>query len=169
MDLASSAEAKMTSSLISMTEALIWSEQNHAGLFEYNQYRIFIDSRVTETLTFILCSNSNKQITIQLLRCCTLLIHNLTEESCKNYLISSQLFSELISQPFDFSDDEIVENYTSMLKGLAFNLNKMQLLHLVTSKNFTLFTSAMMFFNYKENLVKTAGRAVVLNVLKCKE
>ena len=159
----------MISCLISMTEALIWSEQNHAGLFEYNKIRIFIDSRIAETLTFILCSTSNRQVIIQLLRCSTLLIHNLTEESCKNYLISSQFFSELISQPFDFSDDEIIENYTSMLKGLAFNLNKMQLLHLVTSKNFTLFTSAMMFFNYKENLVKTAARAVVLNVLKCKE
>lgn len=93
----------------------------------------------------------------------------MTDESCKNFLISSQFYSELISQPFDFTDDEIVENYMSMLKGFAFNLNQMQLLHLVTSKNFTLFTAAMMFFNYKENLVKTAARAVVLNVLKCKD
>lgn len=55
-----------------------------------------------------------------------------------------------------------------MLKCYSVNLSQNHLLHLVTSKNFSLFTSALMFFNHKESLVKTASRTVVLSILKCK-
>jgi hypothetical protein len=112
-------------------------------------------------------NNPDRHLTIQLLRCSSLLIHNLSDESSKSFLISSGFFSELISSPYDFSDDEIIENYTSMLKGFSVNLSQNLLLHLVTSKNFSLFTCALMFFNHSENLVKTAARTVVINILKC--
>lgn len=155
-------KARVVEILCSLSEALIWSEQNHSNLFEY-----FSTSSLPSLLTYILCQQPEREVILQLLQSATLLIHNLTQESTKNFLIRSEFYSELISQPFDFTDEEIIEHYSSLLKGLAVNLSRNQLLECVLTKHYTLFTGAMMFFNYPENLVKTASRAVVLNILKC--
>lgn len=90
------------------------------------------------------------------------------QQPSKDYLINSNFYTEIISQPFDFTDDEIIENYTSLLKGLAVNLTRSQLIEIVLTKHYSLFTGAMMFFNYHENLVKTASRTVILTILKRK-
>lgn len=73
------------------------------------------------------------------------------------------------SFPFDFTCEEIVENYLSYLKGLAVNTSKEIIKNYLLEKNFSFFTGAMMFFNYKDSLVKTASRTVILTVIKCKE
>ena len=114
----------------------------------------------------ILCQQFDRSVIIQLLQTGILLIHNLTKDSSKDFLIQSAFYTELISQPFDFTDEEVVENYTSFLKGLAVNLSRSQILEIVTSKHYTLFTGAMMFFNYQDHLVKNASRTVILSILK---
>ena len=119
-----------------------------------------------EIFANILCQQNDRLVIIQLLQTANLLIHNLNKESSKDYLLSSIFYSEIISQPFDFTDDEIIENYASLLKGLAVNLQQSQLLQLILTKHFSLFTGAMMFFNYKENIIKTGSRTVILSILK---
>lgn len=116
--------------------------------------------------TNILCQQADRLITIQLLQSAYLLVHNLKSDSDKSTLIDSEFFTEIISQPFDFTDDEIIENYASLLKGLAVNLNKDQLTGLVLNKNFSLYTGAMMFFNFKDQIIKTSSRTVILRILK---
>lgn len=83
----------------------------------------------------------------------------------KNYLLRNQFYKEILSHPFDFTDDEIIENYMSLIKGLAVNLPISQLKDYLIENHYALFTAAMMFFNYQEALVKTASRTVVLRVL----
>ena len=121
-----------------------------------------------DLFTSILCQQSDKSVNIQLLQTANLLIHNLADEASKDFLIKSEFYSEIISQPFDFSDSEIIENYTSFLKGLSVNISRAQMIEVIKSKHFTLFTAAMMFFNYPDSLVKTASRTVILNILKRK-
>ena len=114
----------------------------------------------------ILESSNNREITIQLLQTATLLAHNLVEEDHKSYLLSSRFFSQIVSYPFDFTDEEIVENYISYLKGLAINISKHQLITFLLKKSFSLFAGAMMFFNYKDSLVRTASRTIILTLVK---
>ena len=94
------------------------------------------------------------------------MIHNLKKNSSKDYLLSTQFYKEILSHPFDFTDDEIIENYLSLLKGLAVNLDMYQLRNFVLDNHYTLFTGAMMFFNNSESLIKTASRTVVLHILR---
>lgn len=82
--------------------------------------------------------------------------------------MKSQFFKEILSHPLDFADHEIVDNYMNLLKGISVNLNKGQLRDYVLDNNFTLFTGAMIFFNYSEDIVKTTSRSVVLSILNCK-
>jgi Uncharacterised conserved protein/CLEC16A C-terminal len=102
---------------------------------------------------------------VQLLQSASLLVHNLREDESKDYLLASDFYREILSHPFDFTDDEIIENYMSVLKGLAVNLSEIQLKQYLINNHYALFTGAMMFFNYPESLIKTASRTVVLHVL----
>ena len=72
----------------------------------------------------------------------------------------------IVSYPFNFTDEEIVDHYMSYLKGLAINMPKMLLIKFLLNKQFSLFAGAMMFFNYKETLIKTASRTIILTVIK---
>lgn len=124
-------------------------------------------SRNTQlSLCGILENCSDHQIILQLLQTATLLIHNLSKDEDKSYLVSSKFCSNLVSFPFDFTNDEVVDNYMSYIKGLAVNLNKNSLAKFLLTHNFALFSGAMMFFHYKDPLIRTASRTVILSILK---
>lgn len=76
--------------------------------------------------------------------------------------------SKLVSFAFDFTDEDIVESYLSFIKGVSVNVSKPQLVKFLLAHNFSLFICAMMFFKYKESMIKTASRTVLLNIIKCK-
>lgn len=105
---------------------------------------------------------------IQLIQTANILSHNLSKPEHKVYLLSSEFYSNIVSHPFDFSDEEIVENFSSLLKGLATNTSSDKLIFFVLENNFSLYARSLIFINYPDNLVKTAARTVILTLLKCK-
>jgi hypothetical protein len=107
-------------------------------------------------------------VIIQLIQTANILSHNLAQPEHKVYLLSSDFYSYIVIHPFDFADEEIVENYTSLLKGLATNTSVDKLVGFVIDNNFSLYARALMFINYKDNLIRTAARTVILTLLKCK-
>ena len=151
--------------LRAISEALIFSEQNNLEFFRYELCSFFQYSGILALYSKLLQQDFDKTITVQLMQSATLLIHNLREASHKDFLLNSQFYKEILSHPFDFTDDEIIENYISLLKTLAVNLDIPQLRNYLLDNHYTLFTGAMMFFNYPETLIKTASRTVVLHVL----
>lgn len=106
---------------------------------------------------------------IQLIQTANILSHNLAKPEHKVYLLSSEFYSNIVSYPFDFGDEEIVENYTSLLKGLSTNTSSDKLIGFVKDNNLSLYARSLMFINYPDNLVKTAARTVILTLLKCKK
>ena len=84
------------------------------------------------------------------------------------YLISSEFYSNIVSYPFNFADDDIVENYISLLKSLATNVSSDKLICFILDNNFSLYARAIMFINNPDNLIKTAARTVILTILKSK-
>lgn len=152
-------------SLRIITEALIWSDQNSIEFFPYLTISIFESHNVLGTYSKLLRQDFERTVIIQLLQSANILIHNLKNEDSKSYLLKNQFYKEILSHPFDFTDDEIIENYMSLIKGLAVNLPISQLRDYLIENHYALFTAAMMFFNYQEALVKTASRTVVLRVL----
>ena len=113
----------------------------------------------------LLAQDFEKTIIIQLLQSANILAHNLKNAENKNYLLRNPFYREILSHPFDFTDDEIIENYMSLIKSLAVSLPIRQLKDYLVDNHYALFTAGMMFFNYHEALVKTASRTVVLRVL----
>lgn len=119
-----------------------------------------------ETYHNLLVQDFDREITIQLLQSSSMMIHNISSEAFKKYLLQTEYFKQVFSHAYDFADSEIIENYMSLLKGLAVNLSCQELRDYLFESNFSLFTGAMIFFNNPEPLVKTSARNVVLKVLK---
>ena len=78
-------------------------------------------------------------------------------------------YSNIVSYPFDFADEEVAENYVSFLKSLATNVSSDKLIGFILDNNFSLYAGARMFINNKDTLIKTAARTVILTILKCKK
>ena len=83
-------------------------------------------------------------------------------------MLESKFYREILRHSFDFSDDEIIENFLSLLKGLAVNLDSLVLKNFLISDQFSLFIAAIIFVNHKESLIKTASKTVILKILSCK-
>lgn len=116
--------------------------------------------------TRILNLQNHREIAIQIIQTATILIHNLNDKGSLKFLLNSDFYSEIVSFPFDFTDDEIIENYMSLLKGLAINLDQELLKSFVIEKQYRLYTGALMFLNYKESMIKTSARTVILTILR---
>ena len=74
--------------------------------------------------------------------------------------------NEIISHPFDFSDEEIVQIYMSLLKGLAVNLAAESIPYFIVQDRCPLYHQAILFYNFPESLIKTAARTVALSVMR---
>lgn len=80
--------------------------------------------------------------------------------------MGSDFFYVLVEKQYDFSDEEIVENFMSFLKGLAANLTEDLLLGYVIRTKFAIFSKAFIFFGYLDPMIKNAARTVILTIIK---
>ena len=74
----------------------------------------------------------------------------------------------IITNEFDFGNEEVLAYYISFLKNLSLVLNKdtVHFFHNEHVTDFPLFSKAVAMFNHKESMVRVAVRTIVLNVLK---
>lgn len=162
---------KVVELLRAIAEALVWSEQNQGGLFEY-----FCEQNIMGYFLTMLKTQSNRSVTIQILQTVNILAHNIANPTsiCKlhaDFLMSNNTFNDIIVHPFDFNDEEILLNYISLLKGLAVSLNDETLQMFITKVmarqgSFPLLSQAAQFYNHPEAMVRTSSRTVVINILK---
>lgn len=96
-----------------------------------------------------------------------MLVHNLKNKQDKDYLLKHQFYKEILKHSFDFSDEEITENFVSLVKSLSVNISNSQLKGYLIDNDFNLFTAATMFMNHTEWLIKTAAKTTILKILSC--
>ncbi|OMJ90324.1 hypothetical protein SteCoe_7351 [Stentor coeruleus] len=146
-----------------IAEELIWSEQNQGDFFNHA-----VENNLLKLFWDILTDVKLRDVHIQLIQSATLLIHNLSSDKCKKYLLNTMFYKDIVSFTFDFSDEEIVENYVSMLKAFAVNLKPEMFSEYLSNNNFALLAGTMMFMNYHEAMIKTAARTVILSIFTLK-
>ena len=133
----------------------------------YFLHSSFVNQNALQYLALLLERCVEKSIIIQLIQTANILAHNLTRPEHMVYLLSSEFYSNIVTHPFDFADEEVVENYLSLLKGLATNISSDKLISFVIDNNFSLYARARMFISNNDVLIKTAARTVILTILKC--
>lgn len=80
--------------------------------------------------------------------------------------MSNNFINQLITQKFDFSDEELLAFYISFLKGIALKFDKdiIQFFFQKETKKFPLFEESIRFFNYNDSMVRSAIRVITLKV-----
>jgi hypothetical protein len=164
---------KVVENIRAITEEIIWSEQNKGDFFKYFLRRYSIECNLFRLFWNFLNDTKIKEVQVQLMQTATMFIHNLTSQESKSkknieQLLNTLFYRDIVCFDFDFSDEEVVEIYLSMLKTFAINLKPEMFSEFVSVNSFSLLTGAITFMNYHDSMIKTASRTVILSIFSCK-
>ncbi|KAI9565619.1 hypothetical protein GHT06_009411 [Daphnia sinensis] len=153
----------LVESLRSITEILIWGDQNDSSVFDF-----FLEKNMLSFFLRIMKQKCGSFVCVQLLQTLNILFENIRNETSLYYLLSNNHVNCIIVHKFDFSDEEVMAYYISFLKTLSLKLN-VHTIHFFFNENtndFPLYTEAIKFFNHSESMVRIAVRTLTLNVYK---
>ncbi|KAF6024766.1 CLEC16A [Bugula neritina] len=155
--------ALLVETLRSISEILIWGDQNDSTVFDF-----FLEKNMLVFFIKYLEQKSGQYISVQLLQTLNILFENISKETCIYFLLSNNHVNSIISHQFDFTDEEVMAYYISFMKTLSLKLNKYTIHFFFNehSEDFPLYTQAIKFFNHSESMVRIAVRTITLNIYK---
>ena len=118
-----------------------------------------------------LATTNIKEVKTQLLQTLAIMIQNLKNQSYIFYMFSNNHINDLIVHKFDFSDEELLAYYISLMKSCSMKLDPdtVQFFYNERLNDLPLFTEAIRFFNHPESMVRIAVRTISLNVYKVED
>ncbi|KAA3485979.1 Protein CLEC16A [Gossypium australe] len=150
--------------LRSIAELLTYGDQHDSSFFEF-----FMEKQVMGEFVRILNISKTVTVSLQLLQTISILIQNLRREHAIYYMFSNEHVNYLITYSFDFRNEELLSYYISFLRAISGKLNKNTISLLVKTQDeevvsFPLYVEAIRFAFHEESMVRTAVRAITLNV-----
>lgn len=150
--------------LRSIAELLTYGDQHDSSFFEF-----FMEKQVMGEFVRILNISRTVTVSLQLLQTISILIQNLRREHAIYYMFSNEHVNYLITYSFDFRNEELLSYYISFLRAISGKLNKNTISLLVKTQDeevvsFPLYVEAIRFAFHEESMVRTAVRAITLNV-----
>ncbi|KAL1198210.1 Protein TRANSPARENT TESTA 9 [Cardamine amara subsp. amara] len=150
--------------LRSIAEILTYGDQHDPSFFEF-----FMEKQVMGEFVRILRVSKTVTVSVQLLQTMSIMIQNLKSEQAIYYLFSNEYVNYLITYTFDFQHEELLSYYISFLRAVSGKLNKHTISLLLKTENdvvvsFPLYVEGIQFAFHEENMIRTAVRALTLNV-----
>ncbi|XP_019442736.1 PREDICTED: uncharacterized protein LOC109347374 [Lupinus angustifolius] len=150
--------------LRSIAELITYGDQHDRSFFEF-----FMEEQVAGEFVRILKLSRTVSVPLQLLQTVSIMVQNLRSEHAIYYMFSNEHINYLITYSFDFRNEELLSYYISFLRAISGKLNKSTVSLLVKTHgdevvSFPLYVEAIRFAFHEENMVRTAVRAVTLNV-----
>ena len=154
--------ADIVETIREITEILIWGENRDSAFFDF-----FCEKSLLADFVRVLgIPDIPSRIKVQLLQTLSILITNVNTETNLYYLFSNNYINQLIATNFDFSDEEILAYYISLLKSLCLKLNTETVKFFFTRKSFPLYTQAVRFFGHNDQMVRTGVCTLTLAVFR---
>ncbi|XP_060172405.1 protein TRANSPARENT TESTA 9 isoform X2 [Lycium barbarum] len=150
--------------LRSISELITYGDQHDVAYFEF-----FMEKQVMGEFVRILRISRTVIVSLQLLQTMSIVIQNLKNEHSIYYMFSNEHINHLITYSFDFRNEELLSYYISFLRAISGKLNKNTISLLVKTHNeevvsFPLYVEAIRFAFHEESMIRTAVRALTLNV-----
>ncbi|XP_051150372.1 protein TRANSPARENT TESTA 9 isoform X2 [Andrographis paniculata] len=150
--------------LRSIAELITYGDQHDPTYFE-----LFMEKQVMGEFVRILKISRIQVISLQLLQTMSIMIQNLKCEHSIYYMFSNEHVNYLISYQFDFRNEELLSYYISFLRAISGKLNKDTISLLFKTQDdevvsFPLYVEAIRFAFHEESMIRTAVRALTLNV-----
>jgi len=173
--------AVVVDTLKQISELMVYGDKNNAERFfevfcERNMLRTFVDL-FQEGGGGALSNPRHDEVRVQVLQTVSILLMNIANQRSLFYLLSNNFVNELISSPFDMNHEELLGYYISLLKtlSLSFNRDTIQFFYYrsvqkknaseqIATESFPLYTQAVRLYSNEESMVRTAVRAITLNV-----
>ncbi|CAN1149747.1 Protein TRANSPARENT TESTA 9 [Linum perenne] len=150
--------------LRSISELITYGDQHDSSFFEF-----FMEQQVMGEFVRIIKLSKSMTISLQLLQSMSIMIQNLRTEHAIYYMFSNEYINFLITYTYDFRNEELLSYYMSFLRAISGKLNKNTISLLVKTQNedivsFPLYVEAIRFAFHQESMIRTAVRALTLNV-----
>ncbi|WRX34046.1 CLEC16A/TT9 [Theobroma cacao] len=150
--------------LRSIAELLTYGDQHDSSFFEF-----FMEKQVMGEFIRILKISKTVTVSLQLLQTISIMIQNLKSEHAIYYMFSNEHVNYLITYSFDFHNEELLSYYISFLRAISGKLDRNTISLLVKTQDeevvsFPLYVEAIRFSFHEESMVRTAVRALTLNV-----
>ncbi|KAK4370180.1 hypothetical protein RND71_009655 [Anisodus tanguticus] len=150
--------------LRSISELITYGDQHDVAYFEF-----FMEKQVMGEFVRVLRISRTVIVSLQLLQTMSIVIQNLKNENSIYYMFSNEHINHLITYSFDFRNEELLSYYISFLRAISGKLNKNTISLLVKTHNevvvsFPLYVEAIHFAFHEESMIRTAVRALTLNV-----
>ncbi|KAK7347776.1 hypothetical protein VNO80_22315 [Phaseolus coccineus] len=150
--------------LRSIAELITYGDQHDPSFFEF-----FMEKQVMGEFLRVLKLTRTVSVPLQLLQTLSIMVQNLKSEHAIYYMFSNEYINYLITYPFDFRNEELLSYYISFLRAISGKLNKNTVSLLVKTcgdevVSFPLYVEAIRYAFHEESMVRTAVRAVTLNV-----
>ncbi|XP_076949842.1 protein TRANSPARENT TESTA 9-like [Bidens hawaiensis] len=157
-------KAFVIEALRSIAELITYGDQHDLNFFEF-----FMEKQVMGEFVRILKISKNVIVSVQLLQTMSIMIQNLKSDHSIYYLFSNEHINFLITYPFDFRNEELLSYYISFLRAISGKLNKNTISLLVKTEKeeivaFPLYVEAIRFAFHEEGMIRTAVRALTLNI-----
>ncbi|CAK0859851.1 unnamed protein product [Prorocentrum cordatum] len=153
-----------------ITEALVWGEQNDSSLFDF-----FCEKSILADFIRVLSlAQAPKTVKVQLLQTLSMLVQNIRRETSLYYILSANYVNRLIELPLDFSNEEILAYYITLLKSLAMRLNDETVKFFFVQHpdqpepRFPLYIEATKLSGHKDQMVRATVRTITLQVYPIK-
>ena len=166
----------------SIAETLLWGEQNEEDslMFDYfcekGVMKVFVsllNSPTVQPTTSLFAASTagNRQVKIQLLQTMSLLLLNVKRQTSLYFLFSNNSINQLVNNNnnLDFSDEEILSYYVSLVKSIALRLSGETMQFFMNDKNsnyFPIFNQSIRFFDHHDRMVRIAVRTITLSIFK---
>ncbi|KAL8480263.1 hypothetical protein ACS0TY_026982 [Phlomoides rotata] len=151
--------------LRSIAELITYGDQHDTAYFEF-----FMEKQVMgEFVRILKISSKTLFVPLQLLQTMSIMIQNLESDHSIYYMFSNEHVNYLITYPFDFRNEELLSYYISFLRAISGKLNRDTISLLVKTESddvveFPLYVEAIRFAFHEESMIRTAVRALTLNV-----
>ncbi|EPS69887.1 hypothetical protein M569_04875, partial [Genlisea aurea] len=151
--------------LRSIAELITYGDQHDNSYFEF-----FMEKQVLGEIVRILKVSRTLIVSLQILQSMSIMIQNLENEHSIYYIFSNEHANYLITYSFDFRNEELLSYYISFLRrAIGGKLNRDTISLLLKTENdeivsFPLYIEAIRFAFHEESMIRTAVRALTLNV-----
>ena len=114
------------------------------------------------------CAVVPPPVLIQILQTMGILCQCVKNDTSLYYILSNNYINEFLSYPYDFDNDELLDQFVSFLKSLSLRMNEqtIQFFFIERTRTIPLLSRSIELLRYREGMVRIAAQTSILNIYR---
>jgi len=110
-------------------------------------------------------------VLIQILQTMGILCQCVKNDTSLYYILSNNYINEFLSFPYDFDNDEVLDQFVSFLKSLSLRIDEhsIQFFFIEKTRTMPILARAIELLRYREGMVRIAAQTTILNIYRVKD